>query len=224
MCGRFTLYLTHAEIIALFELIGAEIFSDRYNIAPTQEVIVITLDQDSSEKQGRLMKWGLIPSWSKDSKLAASMINARGETVAEKPAFRAAFKRRRCIIPASGFYEWKKLDTKTKQPYYITPVDDQIFRFAGLWEIWQSPTGEQVHSCTIITTAANSLMLEYHDRMPVILPDAQVDAWLDIAIEDRTVLENMLSQYDSDLMQAWPVSSSVGSVKNQGSDLIKPIN
>lgn len=179
----------------------------RFNIAPTQAVVVVG---DDGERYMRMMVWGLIPSWAKDRSIGNRMINARVETLAEKPAFRAALKRRRCIIPADGFYEWQKLG-KVKQPVRIVLKSRKPFGFAGLLEHWTSPEGEEVLSCTIITTAANELLKAVHDRMPVILTRDAEAAWLDPKTEDPVKLLPLLKQYPAEEMEFYPVSRDVNS-------------
>jgi putative SOS response-associated peptidase YedK len=224
MCGRFAFHLTYTELIGIFKLVGCIEFTPRYNVAPTQQVVVIIAAEKPAGLMGVGMKWGLIPSWSKDTKMAGAMINARGETVAEKPAFRAAFKRRRCIIPVSGFYEWQKLDAKNKQPYYMTPAQEKVFRFAGLWEQWTSPEGEVIQSCTIITTTSNHKLEFLHDRMPVILDEEGMEVWLDHGIEDPKVLQSLIVPADEKSIQQQPVAPLVNSVKNEGATLIAPLS
>ncbi|MBD2022479.1 SOS response-associated peptidase, partial [Leptolyngbya sp. FACHB-36] len=167
MCGRFSLHVEAAALAEVFQLPEEPSWTPRYNIAPSQAVATIA-QTASSAHQFRLLRWGLIPSWAKDEAIGNKLINARAETVAEKPSFRAAFKQRRCLILADGFYEWQRLNTKKKQPHYFQRSDAQPFAFAGLWEHWQH--GEAViDSCTIITTQANELLEPIHDRMPVML-------------------------------------------------------
>ncbi len=163
-----------------------------------------------------------IPPWAKDSKIGAKLINARGETVAEKPSFRNAFRRRRCLIIADGFYEWKR-DNRQKQPYYFQLRDRKPFAFAGLWESWKSPAGEIINSTTIITTNANQIMLPIHQRMPVILPQSAYDVWLDNQVFNQQQLTSLLKSYDDSEMIAHPVSQEVNSVRNEFSELVKEI-
>ena len=214
MCGRFTLRASPAEIAEWFEILRdlSEWERPRFNIAPTQSILAIRSGSDGRE--AARMRWGLIPSWAKDSKLAASMINARAETVAEKPAFRAAFKRRRCLIPVSGFYEWRR-NGKTKVPYLISLRNAELLAFAGLWEKWKSPEGELVESCTILTTTPNELMATIHDRMPVILKPADYGLWLDPQLEDAGALSTLLVSYPTDEMQAEQVSDVVNNARNE---------
>lgn len=214
MCGRFTLRASPAEIAEWFEILRdlSEWERPRFNIAPTQSILAVRAG-DAGREAAR-MRWGLIPSWAKDTKLAATMINARAETVAEKPAFRAAFKRRRCLVPVSGFYEWRR-DGKTKVPYLISLRNEELFGFAGLWEKWKSPEGELVESCTVLTTSPNELMATIHDRMPVILKPADYGVWLDPQLEDAGALSTLLVSYPSDEMQAEQVSDVVNNARNE---------
>lgn len=169
MCGRFTLRVPAAELVEIFRLLRRPDVQPRYNIAPTQPVAVVRRIDRGRELS--MLRWGLVPSWAKDPKIGARMINARAETVATKPAFRTALRRRRCLVPADGFYEWAKSAGGTKQPHYITRRDGRPFAFAGLWESWDGPDGSSIESCTIVTTEANDLVGRIHDRMPVILSE-----------------------------------------------------
>ncbi len=184
-----------------------EVWRPRYNIAPTQAVIVVG---DDGKRYLKAMRWGLIPSWAKDPSIGNRMINARVETLAEKPAFRAGLKKRRCIIPADGFYEWQKLG-KIKQPMRIVLKTREAFGFAGLWEHWRSPDGEEILSCTIITTEANELLKAVHERMPVILTRDAEAAWLDPKTQDVEKLLPLLKQYPAEEMEFYPVSRDVNS-------------
>jgi putative SOS response-associated peptidase YedK len=184
MCGRFR--LTRASKLA--ERFGIEPEDDwvpRYNIAPTQNVEVIRQHPEEPKRFGSRMRWGLIPSWAKDASVGYKMINARAETVATKPSFCEALKKRRCLIPADGFYEWKK-EGKTKTPFCFIMADKSLFAFAGIWETWKNPVGQLIETCSIITTTPNALCADVHDRMPVILPDPWYDLWLDPIIRRRT--------------------------------------
>lgn len=173
MCGRFTLHMPWAELVKLYRIHDRPNLTPRYNIAPTQDILAVRLDKDGAQELADL-RWGLIPRWSKDEKPGYSTINARAETVASKPAFRDAFRKRRCLIPADGYYEWKKLEDGAKQPYRITLGPEQPFSFAGLWERWEKGD-KMIESCTIIVTDANKLTRYIHDRMPVILDPADYD-------------------------------------------------
>ncbi len=223
MCGRFTLRTPAAQIAKYFNTSAQREWqlALRYNIAPTQTVPIVRQSGDGRELA--LLKWGLIPSWAKDNKIAASLINARAETVAEKPAFRAAFKRRRCLVPADGYYEWKKIDAKTKQPYFIRRRDDQLFAFAGLWEHWEKGS-EPVETFTIITTDANPLTQSVHDRMPVILNPDEFDLWLDPEFEGKEHLQSLLKPYDDNLLTMYPVSRTVNSPKNDSPECIAAVD
>lgn len=224
VCGRITFKITPGELQEFFEIVrGMESISDwepRYNVAPTTPMVCFR--QSEGGRELFPARWGLIPSWAKDAKLAASAINAKSETVAAKPMFRSAFKSRRCVVIASGFYEWQKMTPKQKQPYYITLTTGEPMPFAGLWEWWRGPGGDEVVTCTICTTAANTMMAPFHDRMPVILPLAMIEPWLDPQKTTAGELQPLLSQYPSHHMRAWPVSIDVGNVRNQGSYLIEP--
>jgi len=217
MCGRFTLRTPSNVLLEQFLLSVEPELAPRYNIAPTQPVAVVRLDPHREGRQLAMLRWGLIPSWAKDPAMGNRMINARGETVAEKPAFRSAFKRRRCLVLADGYYEWQKRG-REKQPYHIRLRDDRPFAFAGLWETWKGvadgPLTGPIESCTIITMAANELTREIHDRMPVILHPKDHDLWLDPAVQDRDRLTPLLRPFDSDRMIAEPVSSHVNNPRN----------
>ena len=193
--------------------------SPRYNIAPTQSVIVIN---DTGQRQLVQMRWGLIPSWAKAESIGNRMINARAETIADKPAFRAALKKRRCIIPADGFYEWQK-QGKLKQPVRIVLKTREPFGFAGLWEHWKPPAGDEVLSCTIITTEANELLKQVHERMPVILARKDEEAWLDPNTQEAEKVLPLLKPYPANLMEFYPVSRVVNSPANDTADCIAPI-
>lgn len=207
MCGRFTLTVSPDQLQAAFDLSEpppAEL-GPRYNIAPTQPVALVT---NQLPRKLELFKWGLIPAWAKDPKIGNSLINARGETVAEKPAFRAAFKRRRCLILADGFYEWKK-DGKTKTPMYIQLKDGAPFALAGLWEVWQAADGSSVPTCTIITTTPNKIMETIHDRMPVILPPKAYATWLTPGELTAAEAHALLQPFAASKMKARAVSTLV---------------
>jgi putative SOS response-associated peptidase YedK len=213
MCGRFTLRAPAsviAEQFALFEVPG---FAARFNIAPTQPVPVIR-QRAEPHRTGRRelawLRWGLIPGWAKDTAIGARLINARAETAAEKPAFRAAMRRRRCLVVADGFYEWQR-SGRAKQPYFIRLRDDQPFAFAGLWETWEGADHSALETCTILTTDPNELIRPIHDRMPAILAPASYDAWLDPTVDDPQKVLPLLTSYPSDAMQAEPVGSFVNS-------------
>ncbi len=220
MCGRFTLTSNLDELQGRFGFLSE--FTDhepRYNIAPTQSVLTVTND---GHRRGESMRWGLVPFWAKDLKIGARMINAVGATVSAKPAFRAAFKKRRCLVLANGFYEWRKED-KRKIPIYIYQRNGEPMAFAGLWDTWRSPEGQVVQSCTIITTTANPFIQPIHDRMPVILSEETQALWLDPLTEDPKILEPLLVPAPIEMLTSHPVSDTVNSVKNQGPECILPL-
>lgn len=197
----------------------------RYNIAPTQDVVVVRMGPEDKRRELSMMRWGLVPPWAKDMAIGARLINARAETVAEKPSFRAAYRRQRCLIPADGFYEWQKRPGGAKQPYRITLKDQQPFAFAGLWERWDKASDRRpVHSCVIITTEANDVLRPIHGRMPVILDAADHDTWLDAAGHDGAEVAALLRPYPSDAIAAWPVGTYVNSAANDDPKCLEPVN
>lgn len=219
MCGRFTRTGNPAAIAEAFGV--DEISSDlqaSYNIAPTQKVAVIVSD---GKKQLIEVRWGLVPSWAKDPTIGNKMINARAETITQKASFKNAFKKRRCLVVADGFYEWQKVGDG-KRPVYIRLKSGQPFGLAGLYETWRSPEGEDIMTCAIITTEANELMEPIHERMPVIIPKDNEDLWLDPQVQDETVLRELLTPYPADAMEAFPVSKRVNSPANNSAECIKP--
>jgi putative SOS response-associated peptidase YedK len=221
MCGRFTLTVDPAELREVFgEYSFPEQFVPRYNIAPTQPVLAIPNDASS---RADFFLWGLIPSWSKDPSIGSKLINARGETVAEKPSFRGGFKYKRCLIPVDGFYEWKgQPGTKIKTPYFIHLKDRKPFAFAGLWDEWQSPQGGELRTCTIITTEPNDLMKTLHNRMPVILDRRDYAEWLDPAPRTPASLLHLIKPFPADAMAAYAVSTLVNRPGNDRPELILP--
>ena len=221
MCGRYVLEsdLDFLQAQFAFDHHGLE-YRPRYNIAPTQQVLTVTND---GQRQAEYMRWGLIPFWAKDPKIGNRMINAVGETAATKPAFRAAFKKRRCLVLADGFYEWRK-DGKEKIPTFIYLKSRKPFAFAGLWETWKAPDGEAVRSCTIITTKPNDFVAPIHNRMPVILSEETEALWLDPITEQADTLSPLLVPSPSEYMDCYEVSNFVNSPKNDGSECIRPAN
>ncbi|ODA29246.1 SOS response-associated peptidase [Planctopirus hydrillae] len=221
MCGRFTL---RTELKLLAELYGFQPISlpwtPRYNIAPTQLVAAVRLSADASSRELEMLRWGLVPSWAKEIPKGRPMINARADTVAEKPTFRAAFKRRRCLILADGFYEWHQ-DGEIKEPYYIRMRDERPFAMAGLWENWDKGP-QPLESATIITTGPNELMAKFHHRMPVILDPDLANVWLDPGIEEPEELLPLLKPYPEEQMEAYVVSSRVNRVKDDSPQCIEP--
>jgi len=214
MCGRFVLSVVYRELAEHFDLSGEIEFSPSWNIAPSTRICSITADKEGNRHLVR-MKWGLIPSWAKESSIGNKLANARGETVAEKPSFGSAFRQRRCIIPATGFYEWKAAQG-VKQPWYISLKSGEPMEFAGLWETWRGAgevKGEgDVTSCCISTTAANELMATIHDRMPVILDMNQWSTWLSPQLHDADRLLPLICPHDPASMQAWPVTRELNRV------------
>jgi putative SOS response-associated peptidase YedK len=221
VCGRFSLGQSGRAIAETFQLTTEPAIAPRYNIAPTQPAPVI-LGTTEEPRQFQLLYWGLIPSWAKDPKMGARMINARSETVSEKPSFRAAFKRRRCLVLTDGFYEWQRSATG-KQPFYFFMKSHQPFAFAGLWEHWQGADGSEIISCTILTTEANELMHPLHDRMPVILDPQAYDRWLDPTFQDPAALQPLLRPYESGQMTSYAVSPRMNSPKYDDPDCIEPL-
>jgi putative SOS response-associated peptidase YedK len=218
MCGRYALATPVNDLVEQFEIDEyPSSITSSYNIAPTQEVAAVIVEDDKRKLE--MLKWGLIPSWADDLSVGNRMINARAETVSEKPSFRKAFKRRRCLVLADGFYEWQRTSSG-KQPYYVHMKDGSPFAFAGLWEIWKD--GNEIRSCTIITTDANELVGEIHNRMPVILPPEDYDMWLDPGFEEQEALTSLLRVYPSEVMEAYPVSRRVNSPSNNAPDCIEP--
>jgi putative SOS response-associated peptidase YedK len=222
MCGRFLLSKSPDEVARWFATRNAiPNAPPRYNIAPTQDVLAVRFNPGTGERSLDALRWGLVPYWAKDLKIGASLINAKAETVAEKPAFREAFKSRRCLIAADGFYEWRKLDAKAKQPYAITMKDRGLFGFAGLWERWKDKTsGEIVRSCTIVTTTPNAVCAPIHDRMPAIVAPEDYGKWLGEDEADPARDLQMLKPFPADAMTAFPVDARVGNVKNDDAALL----
>lgn len=225
MCGRFSQTQSPDAIAAAFQLSAIPDLTPRYNIAPTQAVSVVTVSRKSGDRVHHAKRWGLIPRWAKDAAIGARLINARAETVAEKPAFRDAFQRRRCLVVADGFYEWLRTgDRGTKQPFYLHLRDRQPFAFAGLWERWRDPAiAEPRFSCTILTTAPNALMAPIHNRMPVILPPSAYDLWLDPTLDAPNALTPLLRPYEADEMEAYPVSTHVNNARNDSPACLAPL-
>jgi putative SOS response-associated peptidase YedK len=218
MCGRFTLRTPAADLAEVFQLRRAPETQARYNIAPTQPVAVVR--QAGKDRKLSLIRWGMVPSWSDDPNSGRPLFNARGETVAKKPEFRIAFRRRRCLIPADGFYEWKKTEAGTRQPFFIRLAKDGPFAFAGLWECWRRDDALAIESCTIITTEANKLLRHLHDRMPVILADEDFDAWLDPTIDDPGTLQALIQPLPAEALTAYRVSTLVNSPRNESPECI----
>ncbi|MEM6590910.1 MAG: SOS response-associated peptidase [Cyanobacteria bacterium P01_C01_bin.73] len=224
MCGRYSQTQSGEAIAVNFSLFESPVLAPQYNIAPTQQVSAILATAESPQPHHRQLRWGLIPGWAKDKTIGNRLINARAETVAEKPSFRSAFKRRRCLIVADGFYEWQRQE-KQKQPFYIQLRDRAPFAFAGLWERWQDgASGEATYSCTILTTAPNTLMAPIHNRMPVILPAAAYEPWLDPDLTHGSSLNVLLRPFDADRMSSYPVSTHVNNPRHNDPGCLAPLS
>lgn len=224
MCGRYTTTDSLDVIVQHFLIDDVrpevkELYRPRYNVAPSQPVLVIGLRQGA--RAAAMHRWGLIPRWAKDPSIGHKMINARSETVHERPAYRQSFRLRRCLIPANSLYEWKR-NGKTKQPYRIMMRDESLFAFAGLWDEWRAPDNSTIRSCTILTTEPNELVAPIHNRMPVIVPESAYDEWLDPRTEVERLLQ-LLVPYPADEMKCYPVSTKVNSPANDEPSLIEPI-
>jgi putative SOS response-associated peptidase YedK len=221
MCGRFTLTVDPVDLQDAFpEFIFPVQVAKRFNIAPTQPILALPNDKTN---KANFFVWGLIPSWAKDPSIGSRLINARAETLAEKPSFRSAYKYHRCLIFADGFFEWQaRPGSQSKIPHLIRLKSGEPFAFAGLWEHWQSPDGSEVNSATIITTTPNKLMAPIHDRMPVILPNQDFSKWLDPLPRLPNVLNGLLVPFSSEEMQAFPVSMLVNSPANDRPEVVIP--
>ena len=221
MCGRYRLTAKERWLIAYFNIDPEDVeWAARWNVAPTQEVATILEDRKEPKRRFRKMRWGLVPYWAKDASFGGNTINAVSETATEKPAFREPLRRRRCLIPADGFYEWKKTGSN-KQAYHIGMADDGLFAFAGLWDTWNASDGREIVSCTILTTEANALLKPIHNRMPVILNPQDYDRWLDPGITNPSRVADLLRPFDARLMRVYPVSATVNRVENDGPECAK---
>jgi len=220
MCGRYTLTSAPEAIRALFRYDEQPNFPPRHNIAPTQPIGIVRMVE--GKRQFALVRWGFLPSWVKDPKTFALLINARGESVIEKPAFRAAMKRRRCLIPADGFYEWQARD-KRKQPFYVRAKGGGPLAFAGLWETLVGPNGEELETAAIVTTDANRTLAPIHERMPVVVPPEAFDLWLDCDKVDAQTAAALIAPAPDDLLEAYEISTAVNRTANDGARLIEPL-
>lgn len=220
MCGRYTFFSPRESVTRLFDTSVPLPIEARYNIAPTQFVPVIRLDPDG-QRELAMLHWGLVPSWAKDKAIGNRMINARAETLAEKPSFKKAFAHRRCLVLASGFYEWRQQDG-AKRPYFISRKDSDPIAMAGLWETWRHDA-EPLESCTIITTEANEFMQALHHRMPAMLAPEQCGRWLDSETVSMAEAADLLMPLEEDELQAWPVSTRVNNPRNEGAQLLDPV-
>jgi len=221
MCGRFILTVPERDLIDHFDVGGFPDLRPRYNIAPTQQVPVVLATGDG--RMVSLLRWGLVPSWASDVKIGSTLINARADTVAVKPSYRSAFKSRRCLVPASGFYEWQPTGGKKKQPWLFSLTDQGPFALAGLWERWHKG-GEPVETFTLITTEANAVVSPVHDRMPVILPMSAYDVWLDPKVKEADVLLPLLKPFDPSKMTAVQVGLTVNSPRYDGPECVAPLS
>jgi putative SOS response-associated peptidase YedK len=224
MCGRFTLFTDFQDIMERFDIQAAieeDLYQPSYNVAPSHSVLSVI--NDGSRNRLGYLRWGLIPSWAKDMKIGYKMINARAETISEKASFQNAYMKRRCLVIADSFYEWKRHEDKTKTPIRIKLKSSQLFAMAGLWEKWKAPDGNTVFSCTVITTTPNELVKDIHDRMPVILKPEDEKIWLDPSIHNPKSLNQLLKPLPEDLMEAYEVSSLVNSPKNNSPNLVQQI-
>ncbi len=227
MCGRFTLTLIDPAVLAAEFALGGELppLTPRYNIAPTQPVATVIHAPNESHNRLGLMRWGLIPRWAKDRSIGARLINARAETVHQKPSFREALRRRRCLVVADGFYEWQKRGGGARQPYFVTLKERRPFGFAGLWERWRDPhSGEELITCTLITAAANALVAPIHHRMPVILPREAYATWLDPTLTAPHAARALLRPLSAEQLRAWPVSRRVNSPANDDLTLLEEVS
>lgn len=220
MCNRYR--LTHSKQY-LSERFEAEASDEeledrpRYNIAPTQQVVIVRKEHGEKMRQLTTMRWGLIPSWAKDASIGARTLNARSETVTTTPAFRESIRRKRCLIPADGFYEWQKMGS-VKQPYCFEVGEGDVFALAGLWDEWTSPDGEIIESCTILTTEPNTLVSDLHNRMPVIVPPEKYEVWLDPDVTDFAEIHDILQPYEPTLMRRYPVSTKLNNSKHDDAE------
>ena len=222
MCGRYRLTAKERYLRDHFGLEEEVDLSPRWNIAPTQQVPIIRQDRKEPKRTFGLHRWGLIPYWAKDASIGFKTINAVSETAAEKPAFRDAM-RQRCLVLADGFYEWKRVGPKEKQPYNFGMLDDSVFAFAGLWERWRDPAGETVETCTILTAKPNALVADVHDRMPVILSAEDYDLWLDPGVTDAALVADCLKPFDPRLMKKYPVGTRVNRPENDDPECAREV-
>ncbi|UQA59448.1 SOS response-associated peptidase [Polyangium aurulentum] len=224
MCGRYTLTNVAPNLIGpLFGVDEFPAFSPRYNVSPTQDAPVVRVVEPGAKRSLSLLRWGLVPAWAKDVAIGSRMINARGDTAPEKPAYRSSFKSKRCLVVTDGFYEWKKLPGGKKQPCWIHRKDSQPFAFAGLWARWKSPEGEPLDTFTIITTEAHPNVIEVHDRMPVIIPPASYGAWLDPEEKRMDLLQSMINHAGGEDLVLTPVSPRVNNPRNEGPENLRPL-
>ena len=218
MCGRFALFASPELVAEYFALAAPPALAPHYNLTPGQDIAAVRVDRDGKRKLGAL-RWGLVPFWAKDATLGRRLINARLDSLADKPAFREAFTRRRCLIPASGFYEWGVDAAGKKQPFFVRPRGEPLLAIAGLWERWRAPSGEPLETCVIVTTEANAMLAPIHDRMPVLLAHAAQDVWLDARSDVATITE--LAGRGPEL-ETWAVGTAVNDPRNDDERVIAP--
>ncbi len=223
MCGRFAFFSKGRALEEMFGVAFAPEPAPRYNIAPGQPVAVVRARPEGGGREAAVVRWGLVPPWAKDPAIGNRMINARAETAAEKPAFRAAFRRRRCLVPADGFYEWAKAGAR-KQPYFVRRRDGAPLAIAGLWERWEGPDGSVLETCTLLTTEANELLAPIHDRMPVLLPSEAFAAWLNSSGLPPADAAALLRPAPPEPMDAYPVSLKVNDPSRDAPELILPLS
>ncbi len=221
MCGRFTRKKKDRQLAEALNVVFPLHRPPRNNIAPSQLIACVRANPESQEREYTELKWGLVPSWAKDVSIGQKMINARSETVSEKPSFRKAFKQQRCVVLADGYYEWKR-EGKAKQPYYIRFKDQRMFCFAGLWERWEKGENGPLKTCAMLTTGPNAVMEPIHHRMPVILQPQNYDTWLNPSIQDPQLLSSLLHPYPSEELEAFPVSTMVNNPRNDQAECLAP--
>jgi putative SOS response-associated peptidase YedK len=222
MCGRFRQTRSQKQLEERFQAEGELDVAPRFNIAPTQPVLTVRQEINAPSRLLSSMRWGLIPSWAKDMSIGITTVNARSETVTTTLSFSEAIRSRRCLIPADGFYEWKKMG-KVRQPYCFEVGDGELFALAGLWDEWKNPEGQIIQSCTVLTTTPNTLLADIHDRMPVIVSPENYASWLNPKIEEFAAVREMLKPYDPSLMRSYPVSPKLNNVQNDDADSAAPI-
>jgi putative SOS response-associated peptidase YedK len=222
MCNRYRLTHSKQYLAERFEAEDEIDVHPRYNIAPTQQVLTVRKEHGEKTRHFTTMRWGLIPSWAKDTSMSTRTLNARSETVTKMPAFRESILRKRCLIPADGFYEWQKMGS-VKQPYCFEVGEGEVFALAGLWDEWTNPEGEVIESCTILTTGPNFLVGDLHDRMPVIVPSDKYETWLDPDVTDFEAVRDILKPFDANLMRRYPVSRKLNNSKVDDAEAASPI-
>lgn len=222
MCNRFRLTHPQSDLAERFQAWEEINDTPRYNIAPTQPVLTVRREQGQKVRRFTTMRWGLIPHWAKDMSIGARTLNARSETVTRTPAFRDSILRKRCLIPADGFYEWRALG-RVKQPYCFEVGEGDVFALAGLWDEWKGPDGQAIESCTILTTSPNSLVAGVHDRMPVIVPADKYELWLDPDVTDFDAIRDILRPYDPAQMRCYPVSTKLNNSRSEGAESAAPV-